>query len=55
MNKKKQVSESGKIDWILLSLYLALVSVGWVMIYAVSYDNNPSQNFSVLITMPAGK
>jgi len=45
MNKKKQVSESGKIDWILLSLYLALVSVGWVMIYAVSYDNNPSQNF----------
>ena len=45
MNRKKQVSESGKIDWILLSLYLALVSVGWVMIYAVSYDNNPSQNF----------
>jgi len=45
MNKKQQISESGKVDWILLSLYLALVSVGWVMIYAVSYDNNASGNF----------
>lgn len=44
MNKKQQISESGKVDWILLSLYLALVSVGWVMIYAVSYDNNASGN-----------
>lgn len=45
MNKKQQISESGKVDWILLSLYLALVSIGWVMIYAVSYDNNASNNF----------
>ncbi len=45
MNKKQHISETGKVDWMLLSLYLALVSIGWVMIYAVSYDNNVSNNF----------
>jgi len=30
--------EKGKIDWIILSIYLALVTIGWFMIYAVSYN-----------------
>jgi len=29
-----------KIDWVLLGLYLALVIIGWVNIYAAVYDEN---------------
>lgn len=42
MSRRPGYPESGRVDWILLSLYLALVSIGWVMIYAVSHDNNGS-------------
>lgn len=45
MKNNQQVTNTGKIDWILLSLYLALVSIGWVMIYAVSYDNNTTESW----------
>jgi rod shape determining protein RodA len=35
-------SQSGKVqslDWILLSIFFALVTIGWIMVYAVGYEN----------------
>ncbi|HMW75856.1 MAG TPA: FtsW/RodA/SpoVE family cell cycle protein, partial [Saprospiraceae bacterium] len=42
MNKRAVQNETGRVDWVLLSLYLALVAIGWTMIYAVSHDKNTS-------------
>jgi len=47
MNKYESV-EKGKIDWITLGIYLALVTIGWFMIYAVNHDpKNSSQGISL--------
>lgn len=47
MNKYESV-EKGKIDWISLSIYLALVTIGWFMIYTVNYDpKNGSLGISI--------
>ncbi|HRP85444.1 MAG TPA: rod shape-determining protein RodA [Saprospiraceae bacterium] len=42
MNKRAVQNETGRVDWVVLSLYLALVAIGWTMIYAVSHDRNTS-------------
>ena len=41
----KDVSSGGKIDSALLSLYLALVAIGWLMIYAVGYKQGYTEDF----------
>jgi rod shape determining protein RodA len=33
----KEITGGGKIDYVLMSLYLSLVAIGWLMIYAVGY------------------
>ena len=33
----KEITGGGKIDYVLMSLYLSLVGIGWLMIYAVGY------------------
>jgi rod shape determining protein RodA len=44
----------GEIDWVLLGLYVALVSIGWLMIYAVNYD--PNAPYGILnLSQGAGK
>src|SRR6478609_11064019 len=34
---------SGKLDWVTVSLYLVLVILGWVNIYAAVYDDTVKQ------------
>jgi rod shape determining protein RodA len=33
----KDITGGGKIDYVLMSLYISLVAIGWLMIYAVGY------------------
>ena len=33
----KEITGGGKIDYVLMSLYLSLVGIGWLMIYAEGY------------------
>jgi rod shape determining protein RodA len=42
----KDTSGGGKIDSVLLSLYLALVGIGWLMIYAVGYKQGYTEDFN---------
>jgi rod shape determining protein RodA len=35
---------SGKLDWVTVLLYILLVALGWINIYAVVYDANAVQN-----------
>ena len=42
----KDASGGGKIDSVLLSLYLALVGIGWMMIYAVGYKQGYTEDFN---------
>ncbi len=42
----KDASGGGKIDSVLLSLYLALVGIGWLMIYAVGYKQGYTEDFT---------
>ncbi|NJL76828.1 MAG: FtsW/RodA/SpoVE family cell cycle protein [Saprospiraceae bacterium] len=44
-----------RVDWILFSLYLALIGLGWSMIYVVSYGEQSSPDFSGFLTTSAGK
>lgn len=45
----KDVAGSGKVDSALLSLYLALVAIGWLMIYAVGYKQGYTDDFNDFI------
>ncbi|MCO6460918.1 MAG: rod shape-determining protein RodA [Saprospiraceae bacterium] len=54
MVKSQSHKEAGKVDWVLISIYFALVSIGWFMIYAVSHDNNPS-NLILSLDYNAGR
>ena len=38
MSSRNVASGLKNLDWITLSLYLSLVAIGWLMIYAVSYE-----------------
>ena len=44
-----------QIDWIILSIYLALVFVGWTMIYTVGYGKGYEGNFFEFLNNPVGK
>lgn len=44
-----------QIDWIILSIYLALVFIGWAMIYTVGYGKGYEENFFDFLKNPAGK
>jgi rod shape determining protein RodA len=45
-----------QIDWIILSIYLALVFIGWTMIYTVGYGQGGYEgNFFEFMENPAGK
>ncbi|MCC6725531.1 MAG: rod shape-determining protein RodA [Saprospiraceae bacterium] len=45
-----------QIDWIILSIYLALVSIGWAMIYTVGYGQEGYEDsFFEFLKNPAGK
>jgi len=44
-----------QIDWIILSIYLALVFIGWAMIYTVGYGKGYEGNFFEFLKNPAGK
>ena len=35
---------SGKLDWYAIGLYMALVTLGWINIYAAVYDENANQS-----------
>jgi len=41
---RNEADISGKLDWVTVLLYILLVSLGWINIYAVVYDANAVQN-----------
>lgn len=43
------------IDWITFSIYLALVAIGWAMVYTVSYKSTSSENFIEFLGTTPGK
>jgi rod shape determining protein RodA len=43
------------IDWITFSIYLALIFIGWAMIYAVGYGQGYPSNFIDFLGTPVGK
>ncbi len=44
-----------RIDWMTFSLYLALVVLGWLMIYTVTYEGKTAETASEFFQTPAGK
>ncbi len=53
---RRRESGLGGIDWIVFSLYLALVAVGWLMIYTVGYgDGYPTSRIDFLTQTTVGK
>ncbi len=47
MSNRNVASGLKNLDWITLSLYLSLVAIGWLMIYAVSYEEG--QGFTEIV------
>ncbi len=44
------------VDWITFSIYISLIAIGWLMIYAVGYgEDGYSGNFETFLGTPAGK
>jgi len=41
---RNELDISGKLDWVAVLLYIVLVAMGWINIYAVVFDANASQN-----------
>ncbi len=55
MSRRRQ-SGIESVDWIIFSLYLSLVGVGWCMIYSVGYgDGYPSSRIDFLTQTSVGK
>ncbi len=48
-------SHKNQIDWITLSIYLALIAIGWAMIYTVGYGQGYSGGFFGFLATPVGK
>ncbi|MEK7254829.1 MAG: FtsW/RodA/SpoVE family cell cycle protein, partial [Bacteroidota bacterium] len=47
---------SKKIDWVVFSIYLSLVMIGWAMIYTVGYgEGGYSGGFFAFLGTPVGK
>ncbi len=53
MASTKAGTQSKNIDWITFSLYLSLVLIGWLMIFAVEYKGDESPSLS--LSNPIGK
>jgi rod shape determining protein RodA len=51
---RKRSSENN-IDWVLLSVYLALVAIGWAMIYTVGYRQGYPSDLVGFLSTPVGK
>jgi rod shape determining protein RodA len=52
----KEITGGGKIDTVLLSLYLSLIGIGWLMIYAVGYKQGYTMEFNeFLLKTSVGK
>ncbi len=47
--------DTRRIDWLTLSIYLALVGIGWTMIYAVGYREGYTDDWGVFLQLPVGK
>jgi len=47
MSRRNVASGLKNLDWITLSLYFSLVAIGWLMIYAVSYEE--SRGFTEMV------
>lgn len=47
MSSRNVASGLKNLDWITLSLYFSLVAIGWLMIYAVSYEEG--RNFTEMV------
>lgn len=41
---RNELDISGKLDWVAVLLYILLIAMGWINIYAVVFDANASQN-----------
>lgn len=41
---RNELDISGKLDWVAVLLYIVLIAMGWINIYAVVFDANTSQN-----------
>ncbi len=41
---RREENFSQKIDWVTVAIYFAIVLLGWLNIYAVTYDENVEQN-----------
>lgn len=54
MNARKR-SGLKNIDIITFSIFLGLVAVGWLMVYAVGYEEGYSNDFSEYLTTSSGK
>lgn len=50
MSKRDESNVLGGLDWMIFSLYLSLVGVGWLMIYTVGYDEDSQMGFFNLTT-----
>ncbi|MEM9990593.1 MAG: FtsW/RodA/SpoVE family cell cycle protein, partial [Bacteroidota bacterium] len=44
-----------RIDWVTISLYLALVGLGWLTIYTVTYEGQTMETAEQFFKIPAGK
>jgi rod shape determining protein RodA len=52
----RELTGGNKIDYVLMSLYLSLVGIGWLMIYAVGHTKYAEMEFAeFLVKSPAGK
>jgi rod shape determining protein RodA len=52
----KELTGGNKIDYVLVSLYLSLVGIGWLMIYAVGQTKYAEMEFAeFMVKSPAGK
>lgn len=53
MRRSGGSTQTMRIDWITFSLYLSLVFIGWLMIFAAEYEDNGTAVFS--LANPIGK
>jgi rod shape determining protein RodA len=52
----RELTGGSKIDYVLMSLYLSLIGIGWLMIYAVGHTKYIDMEFAeFLVKSPAGK
>jgi rod shape determining protein RodA len=50
-----QSRKKTNIDWVVFSIYLSLVAIGWAMIYTVGYGKGYTGGFFAFMDTPVGK